>query len=344
MPDSATSSTGEVCSGMSTLHESGHGWDEVMLERGMESAGGQVAGRRQILVDAGIRTFAFCRMSRGEIAAYRRRPGTLPPGWGGIQASTLRYSDEQTIGAVAALVMAVGRLGGSSPATFQRWGVVAASRFLGRSNLLAAMNRFQVEGVWGVSPHLIPHFALHSPAGTLSLVLGIHGPNLGTGGGRFCLTDGVLTALSWLSSGIVPGVWLVATGWSPEMSLEDDAQPREDAHCESLALALVPGGSEGASGFRLRLVASLRATEPSPIDIAELAENLQRQAGDLPRNGANRRRLIAHATHAGSTLPEPHFAPHALSRSRLHKAGTDATGSYHVELAAPELHRINQEA
>ena len=303
-----------------------------------------MASRRRILVDAGIRAFAFCRMSRGEIAAYRRRPGTLPPGWGAIQASTLRYSDEQTIGAVAALVMAVGQLGGSGPATFQRWGVVAASRFLGRLSLLATMNRFRAEGVWGVSPHLIPHFALHSPAGTLSLALGIHGPNLGTGGGRFCMTDGVLTALSWLSSGIVPGVWLVATGWAPEMSLEDDAQPREDARCEALAVALVPPGSEESSGWRLRLAPSLRAAEPSPIDIAELAETLQREPGDPPRNGANRRRLIAHATHAGSTVPEPHFAPHALSRSRLHKTGTDATGSYHVGLVAPEHHRINQEA
>jgi hypothetical protein len=206
------------------------------------------------------------------------------------------------------------------------------------------MNRFRDEGVWGVSPHLIPHFALHSPAGTLSLVLGIHGPNLGTGGGRFCTTDGVLTALSWLSSGIVPGVWLVATGWAPEMSLADDAQPREDAQCEALALALVPPGSEGTSGLRLRLIPSLRATDPRPVDIAKLAENLTRQIGGQPRNGANRRRLIVHATHAGSTPPDPHFAPHALSRSGLYKAGTDATGIYQVELVVPELHRTNQEA
>ena len=344
MPKSTTSSTGKVCSWMSTLHESWHEWDEVMLECGMESAGGQLASRRRTLVDAGIRTFAFCRMSRGEIAAYRRRPGILPSGWSGIQASTLRYSDEQTIGAVAALVTAVGQLDGSSPASFERWGVVAASRFLGRSNLLAAMNRFRAEGVWGVSPHLIPHFALHSPAGTLSLAFGIHGPNLGTGGGRFCMTDGVLTALSWLSSGIVPGVWLVATGWVPELSLEDDAQPREDVQCEALALALVPAGSERTSGLRLRLAGSLHASNPRPIDIAGLVEKLQSPAGDLHRKGISRRRLLAHTTHAGSALPEPHFAPHALSRSRLHRAGTDATGSYLVELVAPELSRIIQEA
>jgi hypothetical protein len=158
------------------------------------------------------------------------------------------------------------------------------------------------------------------------------------------MTDGVLTALSWLSSGIVPGVWLVASGWAPEISLEDDAQPREDAQCEALALALVPPGSEGSSGWRLRLAPSLRAAEPIPIDIAKLAESLKSQTGDQPRNGANGRRLIAHATHAASTPPEPHFATHALTRSGLFKAGTDATGSYQVELIVPDPQRINQEA
>jgi hypothetical protein len=205
------------------------------------------------------------------------------------------------------------------------------------------MNRFQDEGVWGVSPHLIPHFALHSPAGTLSLALGIHGPNLGTGGGRFCMTDGLLTALSWLSSGIVPGVWLVTTGWTPEMSLEGNAQPREDVQCEGLALALVPAGSQGTSGQRLRVALSPRASEPRPIDISKLAENLACEPGDQPRNGRNRRRLIAHGTHAGSSPPEPHFGPRALARSGLHRVGTDATGNYQVELVFPELERINQE-
>ena len=34
------------------------------------------------------------------------------------------------------------------------------------------LRSFKAEGVWGTSPHLIPHFALHSPSGTISLALG----------------------------------------------------------------------------------------------------------------------------------------------------------------------------
>src|SRR5439155_569002 len=82
------------------------------------------------------------------------------------------------------------------------WGVVAASCHLGRSQLVVALKRFAEEGVWGVSPHLIPHFALHSPAGTLSLALGAHGPNLGVGGGPGSTTEGTLTALTWLDEGL----------------------------------------------------------------------------------------------------------------------------------------------
>src|SRR5208283_5451048 len=309
VPDSATSSTGEVCSGISTLHESLHGWDEVMLERGMEPADEQLASRRRILVDAGIRAFAFCRMSRGEIAAYRRRPGTLPPGWRGIQASTLRYSDEQTIGAVAALVMAVGQLGCSIPASFQRWGVVAASRFLGRSNLLVAMNRFRAEGVWGVSPHLIPHFALHSPAGTLSLALGIHGPNLGVGGGLWSEFEGIQTALTWLQAGIVPGLWLVFSGWSPEFVPDREGEPMADCECQALAVVLGPPSSAKLDRPCFQLVAGEVLVSPRPLDLTVLAGLLDQSSRDAGRGSRITCDLVAHDGHHDPGIPQPHFAP-----------------------------------
>ena len=130
--------------------------------------------------------------------------------------SLLRYSDEQTVAGVAAVFTAIDE-GGLDPERFAGWGVVAASRFLGRANLAQALRSFTAEGVWGTSPHLIPHFALHSLSGTISLALGLHGPNLGVGGGLHAAAEGFLTALTWLSAGIVPGVWLVLTGWSPEL-------------------------------------------------------------------------------------------------------------------------------
>ncbi len=79
------------------------------------------------------------------------------------------------------------------------------------------LRSFKAEGVWGTSPHLIPHFALHSPSGTISLALGLHGPNLGVGGGLHAAAEGFLAAMTWLSAGVVPGVWLVLSGWSPEL-------------------------------------------------------------------------------------------------------------------------------
>src|SRR5919202_1308638 len=68
-----------------------------------------------------------------------------------------------------------------------------------------ALRSFLAEGVWGTSPHLIPHFALHSPAGTISLALGVHGPNLGVGGGLHAAAEGFLAALTWRAARVVPG-------------------------------------------------------------------------------------------------------------------------------------------
>ena len=156
------------------------------------------------------------RMPPGDVPAARRRPGPVPEGWSRTPPSVLRYSDEQTVAGTAAVFTAMEAMG-VAPGRFEGWGVVAASRYLGRSSLAAALRSFQAEGVWGISPHLIPHFALHSPSGTISLALGLHGPNLGVGGGLHAVAEGGLVALTWLAAGTVPGVWLVLTGWSPEL-------------------------------------------------------------------------------------------------------------------------------
>src|SRR5262249_35517567 len=151
---------------------------------------------------------------------------------------------------------------------FQGWGVVAASRYLGRASLAAALRGFKAEGVWGISPHLIPHFALHSPSGTISLALGLHGPNVGAGGGLHAAAEGFLAALTCLAAGVVPGVWVVLGGWSPElvpdrkgggptMTTASEA-PSADLECRALALALRPAGTGPGLGtnaprFRVRI-------------------------------------------------------------------------------------------
>ena len=162
--------------------------------------------------------------SRGG-SGLARKPAPIPGGWGRRRRLPLRNSDEQTIAGLCAVFTAIERM--RLPRDrYDGWGVIAASRFLGRANLARALQSFLAEGVWGTSPHLIPHFALHSASGTISLGLGLHGPNLGVGGGLHAAAEGFLTALTWLSTGRVPGVWLVLSGWSPELIPDRRAVPR----------------------------------------------------------------------------------------------------------------------
>ena len=183
----------------------------------------------------------------------RRKPGPIPEGWAPAPASLLRNSDEQTIAGLCAVFTAIETMGLPRD-RYDGWGVVAASRFLGRANLARALETFLAEGVWGTSPHLIPHFALHSASGTISLGLGLHGPNLGVGGGLHAAAEGFLAALTWLSIGNVPGVWLVLSGWSPELVPRRNGASPCSKDCQALAIALCrEHGTAGGLGFRASL-------------------------------------------------------------------------------------------
>jgi hypothetical protein len=200
-----------------------------------------------------------------------------------VPPSLLRYADEQSVVGVAATFTAMANMG-RPPDSFEGWGIVSASRFVGRANLALALRNFDAEGVWGVSPHLIPHFALHSPSGTISLALGLHGPNLGVGGGVHSTADGFLAALTWLAAGAVPGVWLILSGWSPELVPERRGGPPSSGECLALALALTPanGNSEGFPVVRLRNGAANRRAN-GPTDLAWFRDCLAGSAGPMPQ-------------------------------------------------------------
>jgi hypothetical protein len=222
------------------------------------------------------------RMSPKDVPALRRRPGPIPNGWRSVPLSLLRYSDEQSIAGTAAVFAAIESMG-LPPEAFEGWGVVAASRYLGRANLSLALRSFLAEGVWSTSPHLIPHFALHSPSGTISLALGLHGPNLGVGGGLYAAAEGFLAALTWLSSGRVPGVWLVFSGWNPELIPDRCGNDPSPSECQAMAMALEPaGGSQARPAFRAVIGAASRPAA-SPLDLVRLAERLARNGDQLPR-------------------------------------------------------------
>jgi hypothetical protein len=220
-------------------------------------------------------------MSPSEVPAVRKRPGPVPDGWAAPPTSLLRHSDEQTIAGTAAVFVAINRMGLPRD-RFEGWGVVAASRYLGRANLALALQSFIAEGVWGTSPHLIPHFALHSPAGTISLALGLHGPNVGVGGGLHAAAEGFLAALTWLSTGEVPGVWLVLSGWSPELIPDPQDNGHAASECQALAIAIVTPGTAGPRASVRALVAAQPHHAPAPVDLVWLAERLESAGERLP--------------------------------------------------------------
>jgi hypothetical protein len=273
-------------------------------------------------------------MSAAKLAAYRRSPGPWPDGWGPLSPGSLRHADDQTIAALAAILDTIHALPEQSRASYDSWGILVATRFLGRSQLVVALDRFRSEGVWGVSPHLIPHYALHSPSGSLSLALGIHGPNLGIGGGSFAASEGILAALSWLEGGHVPGLWLVITEWSPEHGLDSDGQPAQECWCQALALVLEPRDAHH-DVHRPRLRASVReaTSPPAMIDLIRSVTLLEQAEQGSRRAGGSR--TIFHTSHQGDVPGRPHILPANRTEPDAWVIGTDAAGCLSIELAAP---------
>jgi hypothetical protein len=200
--------------------------------------------QRHAAVACAVAGVGIVRATAAELPALRQKPGRV--GANPLPPSFLKHADDQTVAGIAAVVRALegSGLGGTS---FADWGVVAASRFMGRTSLAAALIKFKAEGAWGISPHLIPHRSLHSLSGTVSQALKVHGPNFGSGGGPGGAADAVLTATALLHGSRLPGVWVVLTGWDPEP--RSDVTGRiltPDCVCNAVALALVapaPGGS-----------------------------------------------------------------------------------------------------
>jgi hypothetical protein len=226
--------------------------------------------------------YSLFRVAPGDVPALRRKPGPMPEGWVRVPPSLLRNSDEQTVAGTAAVLAAIEAMDWH-PDRFGEWGVVGASRFLGRANLATALRSFIAEGVWGTSPHLIPHFALHSPSGTISLALGSQGPNLGVGGGLYAAAEGFLAALTWLAAGVVPGVWLVFSGWAPELAPLPDGESPASGECLALAVALVARGSVGRRPAFRAFTATAGVRASAPLDLEWLAAMLASPCDPSPR-------------------------------------------------------------
>lgn len=217
-----------------------------------------------------VAAFGTAEFNGGELGALRQKPGParrLPP-------ALLRHSDEQTVACVTAVWQALERYN-LADADFSDWGVIAAPRYLGRSEMANAVAKYAAEGAWGISPHLIPHRSLHSISGTISQALGIHGPNFGIGGGSEAAGEIFLSVSTLLERERLPGLWLVMSGWDQEPAPKPDAS----STCGAVALALVTESSGAATGRRLRILPAVgedRSSGKSPLTLEALRTALAR--------------------------------------------------------------------
>jgi len=129
--------------------------------------------------------------------------------------------------------------------SFEDWGIVAAPAFIGRTMVASSLQRYAIEGAWGMSPHVIPHRTQHSISGTISQILKIHGPNFGTGGGPMDAGQALLAASTLLARQHSPGVWVVLTSWDPELIPEQPIPAGMVCHAAALGLAVSQLGWPG---------------------------------------------------------------------------------------------------
>jgi hypothetical protein len=205
-----------------------------------------------------VRAFGVVEATPQCVSALRKQPS--PSGGPALTAGLLNHAEDQTVVAVAAVLNAIdaGRL---QREAFTDWGVVAATCFQGRVPVAGSFEKYHRQGPLSVSPLIIPFMSLHSTSSMISLALGIHGPSVGVGGGSGEFVQALMTGLALQGEPDLPGVWMVGTGWDPELlpgTLADSPPPV----CRAMALALVSEAG-GAHGSSLRLVPAANALRPT---------------------------------------------------------------------------------
>ena len=214
---------------------------------------------------------AHVRHSKEELTALRRKPGDqFQPA---VAASWLKTQDEHSMTALLAVSAAI-RQHGLLETDFAEWGIVSASRFIGRRALLSSIERFQQDGPWGASLHVVPMHSPHSPAGALSLSLGAHGPNLSSGSGLGANAEAVLIAASLMTQHDLPGLWLVLTEWEQDRDESAANDPARSAVCCATALALRPTDAANPFGW-------LTVHGPTDESLAEEADDFQSREAAL---------------------------------------------------------------
>jgi hypothetical protein len=105
---------------------------------------------------------------------------------------------------------------------------------------------------------IVPTLCLHAVAGSLSLAMKCHGFNYGVGGGHGHLADALLAGLAARDDDSAPGVWIVATQFSPEPRPDPTGRCSNEPVGHAVALA-VCSTAAARSRLNLRLVPRLAA-------------------------------------------------------------------------------------
>lgn len=235
----------------------------------------------------GCHALVEARLSKIGSLRDRVSPPACPP----LPPRFLRHADEHTVVGMHAVLEALATH--PAPAPIRSHGIVAAPCQAGRIAGAKTLAAYAAGGGVAVSPHVVPQCSLHSVAGAVSVALGMHGPQLGVGGGPEALGEGLLVAASLLAGGgdsACSAVWLVATEWDEEPSLDPAGVPLGDPICRGLAALLEPlpdpvDGTPGVApiGFELRMTGVIRGARPTTATggIGALARAL-----DICREGA----------------------------------------------------------
>lgn len=176
------------------------------------------------------------------------RDGGWPESAPALPRRFLRHADEQTVVGMHAVLAAITAI--PEPLALEGHGVIAASCQAGRIAAAHTLVQAKHGGGVTVSTQLVPQGSLHSLAGAVSVGLGMRGPNIGVSGGPNALSEGLLTAFSWLhGSGPVAcdTTWLVITGWDDEPALDTEGRPTTDPVCRGVALAVTRAAAASAA-------------------------------------------------------------------------------------------------
>ncbi|HVC93167.1 MAG TPA: hypothetical protein VND64_05720 [Pirellulales bacterium] len=173
-------------------------------------------------------------MALPELADVRRRSIEK---FAVLRPQLLKHSDEQTLASLVALSQAVDDF--PLARDFSRWAVVSSSRHLGRAAFAGVVEKYRVDGPWGVSVQVIPNATPHAIASTISLALDSHGPCAGAGTGADDEAHALCAAANLLQDAECPGAWIAFTAWSPESAFDGTARPGSEAVCLAVVLAVV---------------------------------------------------------------------------------------------------------